>query len=267
MESSLRTAPVKAHGQLLEWQREWDELAALDPLWAVLTAPEWRGGWNRLDDFFATGEREILEVLERSSALARPGRREAALDFGCGVGRLTRALGARFTSCVGVDISARMVETASRLNEDRPSCTFVVNTAPDLGGFESRSFDFVYSALALQHVPSAAAAAGYIAEFLRIVRHDGLVVFQVPHRIPWPYRFHGRRHAYRLLRRVGVNERALVERLHLTPMRMLYLPELAVRRVVEASGGVLAEVERQDGGRLAVASRRYFVHVPEREAA
>jgi SAM-dependent methyltransferase len=261
VESSARIATRRADSALLHGQREWDELASLDPLWAVLTAPEWRDGWSRLDEFFATGEREIDDVLERSAALERPARREQALDFGCGVGRLTRALGARFNACVGVDISGRMVETASRLNMDRPSCRFVVNAAPDLEQFESRSFDFVYSALALQHVPSAATAARYVREFLRIVRSDGLVVFQVPHRIPWPYRFHGRRHAYRLLRRLGVNERVLYERIRLTPMRMLYLAEPAVQRLVEAAGGVLAQVERDDPGPLAVASRRYFVHV------
>ena len=47
-------------------------------------------------------------------------RRDRALDFGCGVGRLTRALGTRFESALGVDISAGMIEQARRLNEAFP---------------------------------------------------------------------------------------------------------------------------------------------------
>ena len=257
MHSSGRSAPADG---LLESQRDWDELAGLDPLWAVLTAPEWRDGWNRLDEFFATGDREIGEVLERAASMGRPRRTKRALDFGCGVGRLTRALAARFESCVGVDISLRMVDTASRLNADRPNCSFVVNTAPDLGLFESESFDFAYSSLALQHVPSPTAAARYITDLVRIVRPDGLVVFQVPARIPWPYRLQVRRHAYRLLRRVGVDERTLVERVHVTPMRMFALEESAVQRAVGAAGAAVVEVDRHEGGRFAVTSRRYFVH-------
>jgi SAM-dependent methyltransferase len=236
-------------------------LAELDPLWAVLTASQWRNGWSRIDDFFATGASEIAAVLERGARFERPSRFDRSLDFGCGVGRLTRALGDRFRDSVGVDISTRMVEIAGRLNEDHPECRFVVNVRPDLAQFDDRSFDLVYSALALQHVPSTATAARYVTEFLRVVRADGLVVFQVPHSIPWPYRFHGRRHAYRLLQGLGVGERVLYSRLRLTPMRMLSLPEDVVRRLVEAAGGVVAAVEREDGGRLAVASRRYFVHV------
>jgi SAM-dependent methyltransferase len=154
-----------------------------------------------------------------------------------------------------------MVEVARRLNEGRPGCRFVVNESPDLARFDDRSFDFVYSALALQHVPSTATAARYVTEFLRVVRNDGLVVFQIPHRIPLPYRLHARRDAYRLLHRLGVNERILYSRLRLTPIRMLSLAEEAVKSVVEAAGGVVAEVEREDSGWLAVASRRYFVHV------
>ena len=50
-----------------------------------------------------------------------PGARDRALDFGCGVGRLTRALGDRFDAVVGVDISAGMVEQARRLNDASPA--------------------------------------------------------------------------------------------------------------------------------------------------
>ena len=50
------------------------------------------------------------------------GRRAAqrALDFGCGVGRLTRALGMRFESAFGVDISAGMVEQAQTAERGVP---------------------------------------------------------------------------------------------------------------------------------------------------
>ena len=47
-----------------------------------------------------------------------------------------------------------MVKLARELNDDRPNCRFVVNDAPDLEQFESESFDFVYSSLVLQHMPS-----------------------------------------------------------------------------------------------------------------
>lgn len=42
----------------------------------------------------------------------------SALDFGCGVGRLMRALSGYFTHCPGVDISERMVREARLTRTD-----------------------------------------------------------------------------------------------------------------------------------------------------
>ena len=105
-------------------------------------------------------------------------RRERALDFGCGVGRLSRPLAERFRECVALDISEGMVKLARELNEDRPNCRFLVNAAPDLGRLETESFDLVYSSLVLQHMPSVEVVEAYVSEFLRILRPEGLAVFQ-----------------------------------------------------------------------------------------
>ena len=111
--------------------RDWDDLALVDPYWAVLAAEGKRdGGWG-LDEFFATGEADVEQILATADQLGRPARRERALDFGCGVGRLTRALARRFDEAVGVDVSARMLEQARRLNADTPNVTFASPNDPD----------------------------------------------------------------------------------------------------------------------------------------
>ena len=92
--------------------RDWDELAEQDALFVVLAEPGREGGRWDLEEFFATGEREIDVLFQRAEPLDRPAGRHKALDFGCGVGRLTRALSARFDECLGVDVSAEMVRRA-----------------------------------------------------------------------------------------------------------------------------------------------------------
>ena len=92
-------------GALERHRRDWEQLAEVDPLWAILAAPDARGGRWKLDEFFATGEAEIAQVLEVASGLGYPERYEQALDFGCGVGRLTNALARRFGEVIGIDIS------------------------------------------------------------------------------------------------------------------------------------------------------------------
>lgn len=232
-------------------RRDWERLAAEDPLWAVLTDPARRGGRWTPEEFLATGEAEIAAVLAEAEPLGLPARRGAALDFGCGAGRLTRALSLRFERAVGVDISEGMVRVARELNADRPNCEFVVNDAPDLARFGSAAFDLVYSSIVLQHVPGRMLALGYVRELVRVLADGGLAVFQVPQRLALLRRLQLARRLYAAGRRLGVPERTLLARTPLTPMRMLALPERAVRAAVADAGGAVLRVDADSG--------RYFV--------
>lgn len=160
-------------------QRMWNDLAALDPMWTILSVPDKIG--NRWDDveFFATGEREIASVIEflESSNIAVSFDR--VLDFGCGIGRLTRALAHRSSACVGFDISATMIAAAAERNRDLENCDWVVNNTDDLKPFESDSFSFIYSNITLQHL-APSDAVRYIGELVRVLRPQGCLVFQLP---------------------------------------------------------------------------------------
>jgi SAM-dependent methyltransferase len=251
---AIRAEVLERHKQ------EWEELAKVDPFWAICTDAEHRGGRWELAEFFDTGEAEISEVLKASDDLGEPVRRGRALDFGCGVGRLSRPLAERFRECVGLDISEGMVKLARELNEDRPNCRFVVNESPDLGQFESDSFDFVYSSLVLQHMPSEEIVENYVAEFLRVLRPGGLAVFQALSHIPLALRLQPRRRVYALLRTIGVREQFLLMRMKLTPARGLAVPEATMRQFIERNGGT-AELVEAHGARAEiehVRSSRYF---------
>lgn len=103
----------------------------------------------------------------------------SALDFGCGVGRLTQALADHFTTVIGVDVSPTMLQLASKLNRHDVRVTYVRNQAPDLSRFLSNSFDFVYSDIVLQHIEPEM-SLNYLREFVRLLRPGGVAVFQLP---------------------------------------------------------------------------------------
>jgi len=241
-------------------KQEWEELAKVDPLWAILTSSDRLGGGWELTEFFATGEAEITEMLKAADDLGEPVRRERALDFGCGVGRLSRPLAERFRECVALDISEGMVKLARELNEDRPNCRFLVNAAPDLGQLETDSFDLVYSSLVLQHMPSVEVVEAYVSEFLRILRPGGLAVFQALSHIPLALRLQPRRRAYAVLRSLGLSEQLLMMKMKLTPARGLAVSESKMRAIIERHGGTV-ELAEAYGERAAVehvSSARYF---------
>src|SRR6185312_16415444 len=163
----------------LERLREvWNELGADDPLWAILSSPDKRGGRWDADEFFAKGEAEIAHVEGFCVPFARPHGRELAVDFGCGVGRLTRALAARYAHAIGVDISPSMVEQARALNAQIPNVRFVENATPRLEFLADGSVDFLYSVLTLHHIPAPLQRA-YIGEFVRVLAPAGVAVFQI----------------------------------------------------------------------------------------
>ena len=233
-------------------QRDWEELAEVDPLWAVLSDPARRGGRWQLDEFLATGEADADRVLRVAGELGQPRRRGRVLDFGCGVGRVTRAFAPHFEEAVGVDLSERMVEQARRLHADVPNCRFET-----LSPLEEGSFDLVYSRIVLQHLPRASDALGYVEDFLHAVRPDGLVVFQLPGAIPWRRRLGLRRRAYALLRSLGVSPRRLHAR-GLSPIRVLGVPREEVEHFLEQRGAAVAVAEPDDAV-AGLTSFQYYV--------
>jgi ubiquinone/menaquinone biosynthesis C-methylase UbiE len=156
-----------------------------------------------------------------------------------------------------VDISAGMIEQAQRLNDAHPACEFRLNTGGDLRQFESGSFDFVYSNIVLQHLPSVTAIAAFLHELIRVAQPDGLVVFGLANRVPFPYSLQGRRRAYALLRRLGVSETWMLSRTSLTPMRMTWMPHEGVLRVLAEDGATLRADEVAADG--LAPGRRYYV--------
>lgn len=233
--------------ELAEEKQNWEDFASQDPFWAVLSQPEHKyGKWDR-DAFYSTGEAQIAEVMDHAAAFERPQAHGDALDFGSGVGRLTRALAGRFDRATGVDISQTMVDNATRFNEDVPNLSFVVNARSDLSRFEDESFDMVNTRIVLQHLPDREMILGYLAEFVRVLRPGGLLAFQLPSALPFTLRLQPRRNVYLALRRLGLSPRFLYWRLGLHPNRMVAIPKDDVVAFLQARGAtVLDVVTRQD---------------------
>lgn len=224
-------------------RREWEELAELDPLWAVLSEPDRKGGRWDLDAFLATGELEVARRIARLAELGLPERHERALDFGCGVGRITRALAARFGEVVGLDASRTMVDHARRINEDVPNASFLAGSLAEL---EPGSFDLAWSVLVLQHLaPDEVEPA--IERLVGLVRPGGAAVFQLPHATRPLHRLQLSRRGYRLLRALRLSAATIHRHTPLTPMRMTVVPQAQVEAAVARAGGrVLAAEPYED---------------------
>lgn len=160
----------------------WETWGKKDPMYAILTVPDKLGNkWDE-QEFFRSGEEEITWVLARIESAGIRMQYHTALDFGCGIGRLSQALAKYFEDVHGVDIASTMIENARYYNKYGERVQYHVNKANDLSLFPDNTFDLIYTIITLQHLEPRYIIR-YIEEFIRTVQIGGIVVFQVPSRI------------------------------------------------------------------------------------
>src|SRR6266852_4382880 len=145
----------------------WNAMAELDPLWAILSDAEKKFGRWDPQEFFSDGDREAKRVVRMCEANGVGVFYGRLLDFGCGVGRMTRAFSQYFRSCVGIDVSGKMVELARKFNADRPQCEFVASASATMP-FEDPLFVFVYSVLLHQHLCKLSLPPGSLCDSPRV---------------------------------------------------------------------------------------------------
>jgi ubiquinone/menaquinone biosynthesis C-methylase UbiE len=163
-------------------KRTWQTLGRDDPLWAIVSLAEKRGGKWDVGEFLQTGDQDVAryhKILKLQAGC--PDRFRHVLDFGCGVGRLCLAWSKSAGFVTGVDVSASMIESGRRLLNGVRNVELVLNEHDHLKCFATGQFDLVCSLACLQHMPWKI-AENYVGEFARVCSTDGWVAFQVPTR-------------------------------------------------------------------------------------
>jgi len=156
-----------------EMRERWDLRARCDAFAYIETRREIAG----VDGFFALGE-HFAQVL--ADPVLEGVARRRALDLGCGLGRVTRALAHRFDEVVAVDVSGEMVRRAEELHPaaEFPNVSFHATDGIHLP-LEAESVDFVFSYEVFQHLPSREVMRGNLLEVARVLRPDGLALIHV----------------------------------------------------------------------------------------
>ena len=159
-------------------RKDWDRRARVNALHYVNTG---RTEWDETE-FFATGEAnvrdQILSELESICQGQDPATMRV-LEIGCGVGRMTRALAATFGEVHGVDVSAEMVRRAREFLKSTPNAHVHCNSGRDLQVLGNLRFDFAFSFIVFQHIPSRGVIDNYVREAGGRLRPGALFKFQV----------------------------------------------------------------------------------------
>jgi SAM-dependent methyltransferase len=251
-------------------EQAWEDWGALNPLYAILTDPRYRHGESDVDEFMATGEGLANGVMGECERLGLAISRGRALDFGCGVGRVTLPLSRRFSEVIGLDVSTSMIDSARRRHADQPNCTFEVHKESDLRRFPDLHFDLVFCVLVLQHLPSQGAIVRFLEEFARVLRPGGALVVQLPSSVVvapplpgWRTRAGVRMRVAPLLRGLGVSPAYLYRRLDWVPaMTMMAVPDEMTRETLARGGLQVVFTTPPDVDLGGTVSQMYFATRP-----
>lgn len=181
-------------------QSFWDARARENALYFVDNTVDYNS--PDAERFWAEGERIVDTILEAVGAQLRPD--DEAVEIGCGVGRLTRALAARARSVAALDVSAEMLAQAKDANAGLDNVRWVQGDGTSLAGIDDASTDACFSHVVFQHIPDPGITLGYVREMGRVLRSGGWSAFQISNdpSIHRP-RTGGRRLAKRALALVG----------------------------------------------------------------
>ncbi len=164
-------------------QKVWQNLGESEPFWSVLSADNFKSKKIEKNKkvFYDSGSTDV-ETLFRT--LERNGidhtQLKACLEFGSGLGRVTRWLSPRFDHVLGYDISVSHIRLAEeyiqKLNIKNISFSQIVGPQ-DIKNLPK--VDLVYSVIVLQHNPPPIIRL-IIQELIRALKKGGIAFFQVP---------------------------------------------------------------------------------------
>lgn len=169
----------KVSGSVLGKMRDdWDERARHNAEYYVANAA---GQWE-LREFFRSGEinvaNDIMPYMPRICGGDRSPLDLSILEIGCGVGRMTRMLARVFGKVSAVDISPEMIHRAQANLRGLDNVSLVLGDGETLSALGDSEYDFAFSFIVFQHIPSMEVITSYCREVNRVLKPGALFKFQ-----------------------------------------------------------------------------------------
>jgi cyclopropane fatty-acyl-phospholipid synthase-like methyltransferase len=164
--------------QLRKMRADWDARAKENARYYVATLKE---DWTD-EEFFASGEQTVSEEILTDMTNICQGldpKQMRVIEIGSGAGRVTRALSRIFGQVHGVDVSGEMVAQATQALREVPNAFVYQNNGMDLSVLPPGPYDFAFSTIVFQHIPSREVIYSYVREVHRLLRPGALFKFQV----------------------------------------------------------------------------------------
>lgn len=163
--------------------KSWERFGSTNPYYGVITNARFKGSslsGAEKKSFFRSGEEHIENVFANAGSIFDSKINcGTALDFGCGVGRLTLPLAHRFKRVLAMDISPSMLDVAKKncADADVKNVEFLISD--DALSRLTDDVDFIHSYIVLQHIP-VRRGLRILSAMLDRLRDGGIAAIDVP---------------------------------------------------------------------------------------
>jgi ubiquinone/menaquinone biosynthesis C-methylase UbiE len=157
--AQIKNGLASAKGMKSDWNQKGTENAYG---WVMTGRKDWT-----TDEYYATGKEHVDKYIT-PLFMGKNTSSMAAIDIGCGTGRMVRYM--EFGRVVGTDVSASMIDKARM---DNPGYEFHLTDGVSLRAISTSSIDFAFSYATLQHLTLKSYLKGTFNEIYRILKPGG----------------------------------------------------------------------------------------------
>jgi len=168
------------------WDRtSWEEKAKENPLFAVMTTANYARSdpqtfsAEELEFFFDKGRRVWRNIIKPRVSLAKTGAADPFIvEYGCGMGRILKAIVEDGGRAGGIDISPTMLDHCRRLVPKVADRVYLL----DGGGrsaMPSACGDVVFSFAVMKHIASLKAYDAALDEIMRVMKPGAALILNV----------------------------------------------------------------------------------------
>jgi SAM-dependent methyltransferase len=218
------------HTLISHVQAAWQHLGETEPYWSVVAGERFLMAniEQSRAEFYQSGQPDVVRLMR---TLARngidAGRLRTCLEYGCGLGRVTRWLAPHFDQLYACDISLPHLRSAEEYLNKQGQSKLVFKQIQSLDELQTLpTVDLIYSLVVLQHNPPPVIAQ-LIERLLGRLNPGGVAYFQVP--------------TYRLGYRFELAT-YLAEEGQRKEMEMHLLPQREIFAIVARNGAQVVEV-------------------------
>ena len=162
-------------------KKVWNNYGKNEAYWSVLTGDDYKPNLikNNFEKFYKTGEKAIKNfenILQKHNETLKD---KIILDFGCGVGRLTKACTFYSTNVYGMDISEEHLKIAR--SNVKSAKFYIVNNLNNLPKLPKNP-EIIISLIVLQH-NEPIFIKRYLIQLLSLLKNEGIALIHIPYKI------------------------------------------------------------------------------------